>query len=85
MDIATQRLQAYALIDALPQDSLELVVSLMRKLTGGVHPAQDNPDRRDAHEAHVALLSQYKGFGGHIWEEEPQAYVSALRSEEREL
>ncbi len=40
MDIGTLRLQAYALIDALPQDSLELVVSLMRKLTGNVQTFQ---------------------------------------------
>ena len=38
MDIATQRTEAYALIDALPEDSLTLVVSLMRKLAGCVQP-----------------------------------------------
>ena len=44
MDIGTLRLQAYALIDALPQDSLELVVSLMRKLAGNVQTFQgDEP------------------------------------------
>ena len=85
MDIATQRLQAYALIDALPQDSLELVVSLMRKLTDGVQPDECSNEKKDAHADHIALLSQYKGLGGHIWEDEPQAYVSALRSDEREL
>ena len=85
MDIAAQRSQAYALIDALPQDSLELVVSLLRKLAGNVQPAGDSVPCNEAHAAHVALLSEYKGIGGHIWEEEPQAYVSALRSEEREL
>lgn len=85
MDIATQRTEAYALIDALPEDSLTLVVSLMRKLAGCVQPDAGNTDSNKAHEAHVALLSQYKGMGGHIWKEDPQAYVSALRSEEREL
>ena len=39
----------------------------------------------EKHADHVALLSEYKGIGGQIWEEDPQAYVSALRSEEREL
>lgn len=85
MDIVTQRSQTYALIDALPQDSLELVVSLMRKLAGNVKPARDSVPCNEEHAAHVALLSEYKGIGGHIWEEDPQAYVSALRSEEREL
>ena len=84
MDIATQRSQAYALIDVLPQDSLELVVSLMRKLAGNAHPSADNDASNEAHEAHRALLSQYKGIDGHIWKEDPHAYVSALRNEERE-
>lgn len=39
----------------------------------------------EEHANHVALLSQYKGIGGNIWKEDPQVYVSALRSEEREL
>ena len=85
MDIATQRSQAYALIDALPQDSLEIVLLLMRKLAGNVKPAVDSNTWNDEHTTHEALLSQYKGMGGHIWQEDPQAYVSALRSEERKL
>ena len=57
----------------------------MRKLAGNVQLAGDRVPCNEEHAAHVALLSEYKGIGGHIWEEDPQAYVSALRSEEREL
>lgn len=32
MDSSTQRTQAYALIDALSDDSLEIIIALMRKL-----------------------------------------------------
>ena len=41
MDVSVQRTQAHCLIDALPQDSLEIVVALMRKLTGNVNTAGD--------------------------------------------
>ena len=110
MDLATQRTQAYALIDALPQDCLELVVLLLRKLASNgqtsqgdkpLHTVEQSKEEAiaelrslchpgkhvcsDEHSAHVAMLSQFKGIGGRSWEEDPQAYVSALRSEEREL
>lgn len=48
MDIATQRTEAYALIDALPEDSLTLVVSLMRKLAGCVQPLTNTQQSKDA-------------------------------------
>ena len=83
MDITTQRTQAYKLIDALPQDCLELVLSLMRKLMNTVQPEADNATNDEQHANHVALLSHYKEIGGRIWNEDPQEYVSALRSEER--
>lgn len=41
MDVSVQRTQAHSLIDALPQDSLEIVVALMRKLAGNVNTAGD--------------------------------------------
>ncbi len=37
----------------------------------------------DEHGRNVELLARYKGFGGRIWEKDPQEYVSALRAEER--
>ena len=37
----------------------------------------------DEHGRNVKLLARYKGFGGRIWEKDPQEYVSALRAEER--
>ena len=41
VDISAQRTQAHCLIDALPQDSLEIVVALMRKLADNTHIAVD--------------------------------------------
>ena len=50
MDTATQRSQAHALIDALPQDSLEIVVALMRKLTSF--------STQPVHDEHTSILSE---------------------------
>ena len=37
----------------------------------------------NAHLKNSELLARYKGIGGRLWKQEPQEYVSALRSEER--
>ena len=57
------------------EQSKEEFIAELRSLC---HPGKE-------HAAHAALLSKYKGIGGQIWKEDPQTYVSALRSEEREL
>ena len=49
MDASTQRMQAYALIDALPQDYLEIVMALMRKLV--------DDKTQSAQETNLANLS----------------------------
>ena len=38
---------------------------------------------QDAHGRNVEMLARYKGFGGSLWKEDAQEYVSALRAEER--
>ncbi|MBQ9241816.1 MAG: hypothetical protein IJ165_01075 [Proteobacteria bacterium] len=64
MDTATQRSQAHALIDALPQDSLEIVVALMRKLTSfSTQPAHDEPTPVLS-EAQAASLSRIRAIAG---------------------
>lgn len=39
--------------------------------------------QQDDHTKNSQLLAHYKGLGGKTWEEDPQEYVSRLRSEER--
>ena len=64
MDTATQRSQAHALIDALPQDSLEIVVALMRKLTSfAAQPAHDEP-APVLSEAQAASLNRIRAIAG---------------------
>ena len=42
MDISSHREQAYALIETLPSDYLEIVVALMRKLQGLAQKQEQN-------------------------------------------
>ena len=43
----------------------------------------DDYIERDEHTENAKLLARHKGFGGKLWTEDPQKYVSALRAEER--
>ena len=86
MDIATQRSQAYALIDALPQDSLEIVLLLMRKLAGNVQlPQGDEPSHaaEQSKEEAIAELRSLCHPGKHVWTEDPADYIRRMRDEDR--
>ena len=64
MDTATQRTQAHALIDALPQDSLEIVVALMRKLTGFAAQPTSNVSDSELSESQTASLNKVRALAG---------------------
>lgn len=64
MDTATQRTQAHALIDALPQDSLEIVIALMRKLTGFASHSAPNESTPVQSESEVASLKTIRALAG---------------------
>ena len=86
MDIATQRSQAYALIDALPQDSLELVVSLMRKLAGNVKPSQEDEPVHAVDQSKEEAIAELRSLchqGKHVWTEDPADYIRRMRDEDR--
>ena len=86
MDIATQRSQAYALIDALPQDSLELVVSLMRKLAGNVQPSQGDEPLHAVDQSKEEAIAELRSLchqGKHVWTEDPADYIRRMRDEDR--
>ena len=64
MDIASERSKAHALIDALPQDSLEIVIALMRKLTGfTTQTIQANSDLVLS-ESQIASLNRVRELAG---------------------
>ena len=69
MDVSVQRTQAHFLIDALPQDCLEIVVALMRKLAGDVHTAMDaerlsdTTDKMKAFHELEAMRSEIAQYG----------------------
>ena len=82
MDTATQRTQAHALIDALPQDSLEIVVALMRKLTGFAAQPTPNESSSVLSESQIASLSKVRALAGCFsdcqskdWKKEKTAFL----------
>ena len=64
MDITSQRTQAYALIDALPEDCLEIVVSLMRRLTGTVMQAECKDGQEKTSEGHAEAVTKVRALAG---------------------
>ncbi len=82
MDITAQRTQAYALIDALPEDCLELVVSLMCRLTGAVSQAGDKEGLTKKSEEHAEAVARVRALAGCFsacqtkdWKEEKAAVL----------
>jgi hypothetical protein len=79
MDVSVQRTQAHFLIDALPQDSLEIVVALMRKLAGDVHSAvdakqfSDTTNKMKAFHELEAMRSEIAQYGPFDYEMDREA------------
>ena len=79
MDVSVQRTQAHFLIDALPQDSLEIVVALMRKLAGDLHTAvdakqlSDTTDKMKAFHELEAMRSEIAQYGPFDYEMDCEA------------
>ena len=64
MDMAAQRTQAHALVDALPQDSLEIVVALMRKLTDFTEQPISNTANPALSESQTASINRVRSLVG---------------------
>ena len=64
--------QYVALADVAVKENQKVKITLL-----------DEYFEQSKHDKNVDLLARYKGFGGRLWKEDPQVYVSALRAEER--
>jgi hypothetical protein len=79
MDISDQRTQAHCLLDALPQDSLEIVVALLRKLAGNVNTTEDaqrlsdTTDKVKAFHELEAMRSEIAQYGPFDYEMDREA------------
>ena len=82
MDVSVQRTQAHCLIDALPQDSLEIVVALMRKLTNTDSPRESCLVSDEMSDSQSASLTNIRALAGcfssnqsKAWKEEKADYL----------
>ena len=82
MDITSQRTQAYALIDALPEDCLEIVVSLLRRLIGAVPQAESMDGLARMSGEHAEAVARVRALAGCFsacqtkdWKEDKAAFL----------
>lgn len=64
MDISSQREQAYALIETLPSDYLEIVVALMRKLQGLAQKQEQKSGLSTVSEEKDEALAKVRAIAG---------------------
>ena len=77
-----QRMQAYALIDALPMDSLEIVMALMRKLADYSRQSKENTNLSDLSDSEKESLNKVRKLAGCFsachsddWRNEKSSYL----------